>query len=303
MAVANRGPGTPTLLFVTTSLGTKWESYSQALIERGYPSHKRIVLDGTRNWSPLRFLGPALSEDSDYTIHVDEDCFLYDPSQLDLLISQMEEDKDIVLAGTPDGGSFYRDHNPYACNLFFLVFKTRPIREMIESNPEWMSYKFKEGFKRAVDLDIESLDQSRVQYDDFEPYYGFFWMIFESKKKIAYLKSQVNPKFLSTDVFITISSTPLARHMWYLRSWNMTESDPYEQVPNRERYLAVERDILSSFGHENGFRRALSTSHRTRLLKGAVRKVFRVTLRGLRNASRIVHRVMPVLLPGRRTDR
>ncbi len=303
MLIDNRGPRTPKLLFVTTSLGTRWESYSQALVRRGYPSTKRIIVDGTRDWSPLGFLGPALREDSDYTIHVDEDCFLYDPSQLDLLISRMEADKDIVLAGTPDGGDFYRDHNPYACNLFFVVFKTQAIRKMIESNPEWMSYKFKERFKRAVDLDIGSLDQSRVQYDDFESYYGFFWMIFESKKKIAYLKSQVNPKFLSTEVFIDNSQTPLLRHMWYLRSWQMTEGDPYEQVPNRERYLAVEKDILSTFGQENAFRRALSNSHRSRLARGAARKVFRLAERTLEKGSRIVRRVMPSLPSGPRTDR
>ncbi len=303
MLIANRGPRPPRLLFVTTSLGTKWESYSQALIKRGYPSHKRIIMDGTRNWSPMRFLYPALSEDSDYTIHCDEDCFLYDPSQLDMLISRMEEDEDIVLAGTPDRDFYYRDHNPYACNLFFLVFKTPAIRRMIESNPEWPSYRFKESFRLAEDPDTASLTHANAQYDDFEPYYGFFWMILESKKKITYLKSQINPKFLSTDIFITDAPTPLARHMWYLRSWKMSESDPYEKIPNKERYLAVERDILSSFGHENGFRRALSTSHLIRLVKGAVRKLFRLTQGAVRKASRIVHSVVPSRLSGRRRDR
>jgi hypothetical protein len=286
-------------LFVTTSLGTKWESYSQALIERGYPSHKRIVIDGTRDWSPLGFLGAALCEDSDYTIHVDEDCFLYDPDQLDRLISRMEEDEEIVLAGTPDRDNYYRDHNPYACNLFFLVFKTEPIRRMMESCPEWESLKFKESFKLTAGLDPETFAGANVQYDDFEPYYGFFWMIFESNKKISYLTSRVHPVYRSTDVFIDDSQRPLARHMWYLRSWQMTELDPYEKIPNRERYLAVEKDILSSFGHEKAFSRALATSHLTRQVKGAVRRIARLPQRAVRKASRAMRRLVPSVRSGR----
>src|SRR5688500_6970617 len=99
---------TKKLLFVTTSLGTKWESYSQSLIELGYPESTRLVVDGTRNWFPLMFLEPALAHDSDYTIHIDEDCFLFDTGQLKQLIRYLENHDEIVMAGIPDGGNYYR---------------------------------------------------------------------------------------------------------------------------------------------------------------------------------------------------
>jgi hypothetical protein len=273
-AVQQRNVREPKILFITTSLGTKWESYSQALIKLGYPSQKRKLVDGTVQWWSLKFLGPALEEDSDYTVYIDEDCFLYDPVQLDGLISYLDKNDDVVIAGVPDGGHYYRAHNPCACNLFFLVFKTRDIRQLLTDHPDWMGCKFKDVFKKAADLDITSLDESRIQYDDFEPYYGLFWAILESGKKIRYLENRLDPHLLSTDVYFSGGSTPLARHMWYLRSWNMSELGPYDKVPHRQRYLQLEQHILSLRATFR-FRRMLWTCHLIRKMKWTARAITR----------------------------
>jgi hypothetical protein len=267
------------LLFITTSLGTKWESYSQTLIELGYPSHKRILVDGTKNWSPLKFLPVALDQDSDYTIHIDEDCFLYDAHQLDKLISYMDQREDIVLAGTPDGGHYHRDHNPYACNLFFLIFKTQAIREVLSRNPAWSGLRFKESFKETADLDISLLDQSLLNYDDFEAYYAFSWSVIESGKKIAYLKATLNPTLMSTDIYFDGEVLPLVRHMWYLRSWFVAEPDIHLKVPHRQRYLALEKEIHLLFGKDPRFNRILRTHNYLRLIKSA----------GRRGSRKIIH--------------
>jgi hypothetical protein len=263
------------LLFVTTSLGTKWESYSQALIELGFPKGKRLVLDGTRNWFPLMFLESALAHDSDYTIHIDEDCFLFDPTQLDHLISRMDEQDNVVMAGVPDGGNYYREHNPYACNLFFLVFKTKAIRELLKSNPDWMNFKFRETFKSGSDLDLSALNESRIRYDDYEPYYGLFWAILENGNRIIYLKSVVDSALLSTDVRFGSESVPMARHMWYLRSWDMAELGPHDKIPHRVRYQRLEQQILSLFGNELRFKRQLAIDNSKRLAKKLVRRAAR----------------------------
>ena len=265
------------LFFVTTSLGTKWESYSQALIKFAYPDSKRLVVDGTRKWFPLMFLEPALAYDSDYTIHIDEDCFLFDSTQLDQLISRMDQEDNVVMAGVPDGGNYYREHNPYACNLFFLVFKTRPIRELLERNPDWMNRKFQETFKSGADLDLSSLDESRIQLDDYEPYYGLFWTILESGKRIMYFKSDIDSALLSTDVRFGSENAPMARHMWYLRSWNMAGLGPHDKIPHRVRYHRLEQQILSLFGHELRFKREFAMDNLKRLAKklarGAARRM------------------------------
>jgi hypothetical protein len=263
------------LLFITTSLGTKWESYSQTLIELGYPSQKRILVDGTKDWSPLNFLKVALDEDSDYTVHIDEDCFLYDPRQLHRLISFMEECDDVVLAGTPDGGHYHRDHNPYACNLFFLVFKTGAIRDLLAVNPRWMSLEFQESFKSKVNLDISSLDQSLLNYDNFEPYYAFSWAIIDGGKKITYLKTAVNPFLLSTDVYFDGDALPLVRHMWYVRSWFMTEPGSHLKIPHRERYSNLQKEIHLLFGKNPKFRRTLLAHNALRLMKSADKRASR----------------------------
>jgi hypothetical protein len=265
------------LLFITTSLGTKWESYSQTLIELGYPSQKRILVDGTKNWSPLKFLPVALDQDSDYTIHIDEDCFLYDARQLDKLIQYMDEREDMVLAGTPDGGHYHRDHNPYACNLFFLIFKTRPLRELLYRNPEWKGLQFKESFKGKVDLDISSLDQSLLSYDDFEAYYALSWLIIESGKKINYLKTTLNQALMSTDVYFDGEALPLVRHMWYLRSWFSTEPGVHLKIPHLQRYSDLQKEIHLLFGKAPRFKRTLWGNNALRLLMTADRRASRKT--------------------------
>ncbi len=90
-----------------------------------------------KNWHPLDFLEPALAEDSDYVVHIDEDAFLLDPEQLSRLVAEMSRDPELAAAGVPDGGTPYRHHNPYACNLFFAVFKTAVLRETIARRSDW----------------------------------------------------------------------------------------------------------------------------------------------------------------------
>lgn len=252
------------ILFVTTSLGTKWESYSQALVALGYPSQKRLVIDGTREWHPLMFLEPALREDSDYIVHIDEDCFLFDPTQLNTVISSLEADDDAVLAGLPDGGHYYRNHNPCACNLFFVVMKTRSVREMLASDPEWRRRKFSEEYIRHADP--SSLEGGGVRFDDYEPYYPFFWMILARGKKIKYLNSRLDPKVYSTDLYFRDRGTTMARHMWYLRTWHSAELGPYDKVPNLQRYAALEKELLARFGAAPGFKRILLAENVKRLL-------------------------------------
>ena len=221
------------------------------------------------------FLTPALAHDSDYTIHIDEDCFLFDPTQIDRLIRKMDQQEEVVLAGVPDGGNYYREHNPYACNLFFLVFKTKAIRDLLHANPNWRSYKFQNHFETNSDLDLSELDKSRIQLDDYESYYPFFWAILGGQNRILDLQSKVDSALLSTDVSFGGTNGPMARHMWYLRSWDAAELGPHDKIPHRQRYEMLEREILDSFGTNPEFCQALREQNRTRSLKGAFRKVSR----------------------------
>ena len=260
------------LVFITSSLGTKWESYSQALISFGFPTSKRVIIDGTSGWAPLNFLDVALQEESDYTIHIDEDCFLYDPLQLRSLIIYLDESNDVVLAGTPDGGTYYREHNPYACNLFFVVFKTRIIKSLIDSHPAWMNYSFRNDFRTMVDLDTSSLDQSRIFYDDFESYYPFFWLIIENGYKIHYLHSELNQELLSSDVRMHYEKMPLVRHMWYLRSWFSATNGPTSDMPNRQRYDRLEQELNHKLRSNSKLQRIYLRCNMLRLIHKGLRR-------------------------------
>lgn len=105
--------------FITASMGTKWTPYSQALLAKKFPEFERIVVDGSSNWDPLYFVSYCKNATTEYSILVDEDCFIFDREQLFLLLDEMDQNKDVALLGTPDGGTFHRHYNPVACILSF----------------------------------------------------------------------------------------------------------------------------------------------------------------------------------------
>jgi len=231
---------TPRILFVTSSFRTRWEAYSQALIRASGLAHRVLVLDGRSHWHPLNFVDQALAFDSDFIIHIDEDCFLLDPAQLSSLISKMAADPAVVAAGVPDGGTPYRTHNPLACNLYFTVLKTQPLREMVERRPDWRALRFNPEYAKCSGLAPAAADPSGpASFDDFEPYYPIFWLILEESQEIHYLRSTLHSELLASQVFYGSDSRPMALHAWHLRKWFSKESDPDMGISPAEKYKRI----------------------------------------------------------------
>lgn len=253
------------VLFVTSSFRTRWEIYSQALIRASGLAHRVLLLDGRSNWHPLNFVAPALAADSDFIVHMDEDAFLLDPGQLDRLLAEMQADPEIAAAGVPDGGTPYRRHNPYACNLFFTVFQTALLRKLMERKPDWRSLRFDPAFTRH--LRPPPPLSGTVEPDEFEPYYPLFWLILEQGLQIRYLSSSLDPQSMASQVFCGDESRPMVLHGWHLRKWFSRDVDPEIGLSPAEKYKKLGKMLNGRFGRHpvllwHGSRSAL------RLLRG-----------------------------------
>lgn len=242
-----RSPVKPKLLFVTQSLGTRWEVYSQALIRASGLADRVIVLDGRSQWHPLNFVDQALAYESDYIVHVDEDCFLLDPTQLSALISDMMDDPDVVAAGVPDGGTPYRSRNPLACNLYFTVFKTAALREAIVHCLDWRSLRFQAEYADHLTQVRKPIALPPQESLEYEPYYPLFWLILAQAKKIIYLCSSMDTACMASQVFFGSETQPMALHGWHLRKWFSPEIDPFLGISPAEKYRRIARRLNGYF--------------------------------------------------------
>ena len=234
-----RPPAASRILFVTSSFHTRWEIYSQAFVRVSGLAHRVLLLDGRSHWHPLNFVEPALAVDSDYVVHIDEDAFLLDPAPLSALIAEMEADPEMAAAGVPDGGTPYRGHNPYACNLFFAVFKTSVLREAVARRPDWKFLRFDPALTRHLRKPPPT--SGAVALDDFEPYYPLFWLFLAQGLQIRYLPSSLHPELLGSDVFRGEPLRPMVFHAWHLRKWFSREIDPEMGVSPAEKYRRIRR--------------------------------------------------------------
>jgi hypothetical protein len=257
------------VLAITTSMGTKWESYSQALLAHHFPEWQRVVVDGRRHWTPTGFIDHAVAQEADYVVHVDEDCFVQSPAAMHEILRAFDERPELVAAGVPDGGHYYRARNPAALNLFFVVFRMQPLRAAWAKRHQWDSVHFRDEFARDVLRQFPKLDTARVSWDDPEPYYPLFWSLMADGGRFLYLPMDLNRARWST-VIQSPSGNPVAEHLWYLREWFAERPMPGHDCPNVSRYRSFESDLWTR--PESGLRfRALYGAMTTRRL---ARRVF-----------------------------
>ena len=267
----------PRVLVITTSMLTKWESYSQALLAWNVPEWRRMIVDGRSHWSPTGFVGHAVAEDVDFVIHVDEDCFVYDRAALLEVVERMNCEPKLVAAGVPDGGYYYRARNPAALNLFFVAFRADALREAWKRRSRWAEVPFRDEFRADVLTQRPELDLSLVGWDKPEPYYPLFWSLLESGGRFLYLKQDLLRARWSTRIYAP-SGGLIGEHLWYLRQWFQQTAMTGHDCPNVARYRMLRDELLERYGSNLRFR-----SH---LIKAAIgRCVRRLGVPGARYRS------------------
>lgn len=237
------------IVFVTTTLHTKWLKYQSDIIKNMFPNSKHLIIDGRNNWplSWFYWIEEIKKIDGKYFIHIDEDFFITNKEELLMVIDKMEKNN-IDLIGIPDGYSHYRHANPIAINTFLMFGKIEKLKNVNLSNITF-NYKdnlgwcnnlnllFKEDYKKNWHYDFEIQGNSNFNFEQ-EPYYAFMWKMKEFGCEFDYLFPYFDDRFKSTNPRITENSEDIGIHMWYTRNWH-TNMDVFG-IPNNKRYEKIE---------------------------------------------------------------
>jgi hypothetical protein len=240
------------IIFVTTSMSTKWISHQQKIIKDNFPESTFLVVSGMDKWPTAWFywIEEVKKSSARWYIHIDEDCFIENRSEVVRLIQKMEEEN-IGISAISEAYCHFRGNNPVAFNSFFLVGR---VKDLLDINIDFKSVTFSHDgnnwsnslgikFKESYLEDFEYVHEKAWPYDNIkseaEPYYLFCWLMKEKKIKFYYLYPHFDDRFKSTNPRIEKDSPDIAIHMWYTRMWGSPMD--VHGLPNHERYERVEK--------------------------------------------------------------
>ena len=246
------------IIFITTTLQTKWLKYQRGIIRNLFPGSEHIIIDGSRDWpySWFYWMDEIKKIPGKWFVHIDEDCFLESRDELIKLIGKMEKDGYSVSA-VSDGYHHYRGANGTAVNSFFMVGKKD---DFLESGFDYKDIKFsfdgknwrndKNIFFRASKHSNQPYSHQKMENDqdssyEQEPYYALLWKLIENNKKFYYLYPNFDERFKSTNPRIDKDSEDIAIHMWYTRLWESPMD--VHGMPNVDRYRKIEDYILEKY--------------------------------------------------------
>jgi hypothetical protein len=246
------------IVFVTTTLYTKWLNYQKQIIKDLFPESRHIIVDGRGNWpnSWFYWIDEVKNCDQEYYIHIDEDFFITNKEEFLKVIEKMKSEN-IDLIGCPDGYHHYRGANPVAINTFLMFGRVRDIKR-INTDLKSMTFnltsfdnisyswknskniKFNDSYKSDFSYSFEEQGGSNF-INEHEPYYAFLWTMKELGCKFDYLYPHFDDRFKSTNPRVTKDSEDIGIHMWYTRQWNSFMD--VHGLPNVERYNRLEKYI------------------------------------------------------------
>lgn len=239
------------VVFVTTTLYTKWLDYQSNIIKKLFPKSNHIIIDGRDNWpySWFYWIEEVKKTDYKYFVHIDEDFFITDKSEFIKCIEKMDADG-IDILGCPDGYHHYRGANAIAINSFLMFGRVEKLKKInlqgikfSFSNKGWqnnLNLYYKDEYKEGWTYNFHKFGNSNFYYEQ-EPYYSFMWIMKEIGCKFDYLYPHFYEELKSTNPRITENSNDIGIHMWYTRQWS-TSVDVWG-LPNIERYNKLEKKI------------------------------------------------------------
>lgn len=242
------------ILFVTTTLYTKWLDYQSKIIKNLFPDSNHIVVDGRKDWpnSWFYWINQIKNSECKYFIHLDEDFFLTSKEEL-LKVIQKMDDENIDLMGVPDGLHHFRGANPIAINTFLMIGRVDKLKNLDLSKIQfaytqkgWMNnYNliYKDSYKKDWNYKFTQHGGSNFNFEQ-EPYYAFLWAMKDIGCKFEYLYPHFDERFKSTNPRLKEDSKDIGIHMWYTRQWN-TNMDVWG-LPNIERYKLVEKYLTEN---------------------------------------------------------
>jgi len=244
------------IVFVTTTLKTKWLGYQSAIIKKLFPQSEHILVDGTSNWpnSWFYWIDRVKETGAKYYVHIDEDFFIESKEEMLRCIDIMEN-QNVDLLGVPDGYHHYRGANPVAINTFLMFGRVESLKKVNFSNimfgygqNGWANnfgIAFRESYMDGFEYKHRQQGGSNFAFEQ-EPYYAFLWTMKELGCRFSYLYPHFDEMFKSTNPRIDEFSEDIGIHMWYTRQWSSSED--IHGMTNAERYAEVEKHLLSIHG-------------------------------------------------------
>jgi hypothetical protein len=236
------------LTFLTTSTFSDVQNTQSKCINNFFPNSKHILIDGRGGWFSIWYKWLEISKEieSDWFIHIDEDCFITSKDEIEKLITDMENGG-YDIAGSSDGYNEYRSGNPMALNSFFMVVSKKCINtwfnrpeKIPQFKEEWIEeYPFekKGGFNYDFNMEFGSSGKpvNLIWKPNTEPYYDFFWVLKENNIKFKYIEPTLCEEFQTTNL---LNNTII--HMWYQRfRFSDYIVDPIHKMSNKIRYNSV----------------------------------------------------------------
>lgn len=225
------------LVFVTTTTNSDIQITQGNQIDKFFPNSKRILVDGRTGWFTVwyQWIDECLKTDSNWFIHIDEDCFLKG-DEITNHIKFMEENG-YDISGCPDGYHEYRSGNHMAINSFFMIVNRKALLAWKDWKGEYPQFK-KEWIE---DYTYEKRNGSNYTYyqpyhvwvPNTEPYYNFMWVLKESGIKFHYM----NPGY-DKDLSTTNLLNDTIIHAWHQRErWSGNNVSPtLHKYSNKERF-------------------------------------------------------------------
>lgn len=247
------------IIFITTTLYTKWLSYQSNIIKKLFPNSKHILIDGRDNWpnSWFYWINEVKKCDEKYYIHIDEDFFIESKEELLKAVSKLDEEN-IDLLGCADGYHHYRGANPVAMNTLFMIGRVKDIKSInIDINSlrfnltsydghsySWennFGIRYKEEYSSDFNYPHRIMENGANFKNEHEPYYLFFWLMKNIGVRFGYLYPHFDDRFKSTNPRISEYSNDIGIHMWFVRESN--SSTDIHGMRNCDRYKKVEEYI------------------------------------------------------------
>lgn len=212
------------IIFITTTINTKWKKLSGDLIKQFFPLSTHIHIDGSKNWPMVWFswIEVLKNRNEKYFCHIDEDCFLLNGNELKKCIEKLDNEN-ATLMGIPDAFFYWRGMNEVAINPFFLLGNREKMLSCL--HPNWTKTQFEDKYFDMVTYpyDVKIKRVSRP----YEPFYCLFWSVLKANEKLYYLKAEDDFRFANnehklpaTTVKLYPNNTAIVLHMWYTREWH-----------------------------------------------------------------------------------
>ncbi|NLF25141.1 MAG: glycosyltransferase [Deltaproteobacteria bacterium] len=200
------------IVIATRSMDERLYSLSGELAELPFP---RVRLTGTAADNYFYHFNEI---DADWIINFDEDAFIIDPTAVLDLLHYMQ-DNAYDCCGVPDGGVIsHRFHNPISPNPYFSIHNNRRIKERFNL-AEIEQSRFGEDLMPFVPQHLLKADH-KFAYDDFEPYYKYFFWLLRSGFRFLYLNADNWVRDPISTLTFNHEGRQMLLHCWYARDYD-----------------------------------------------------------------------------------